>query len=162
VISTRESTSYCYYDCHKTSHHCTTLRLRDRSGAPSIFPDANENTEIIRLIAQTIPHIFWIKSCEPPTGRCNLRQIVKEIRASSKAKLLFPFRSFPSSLRERFPTYINLFFLWWLHLVCGAEATPIYTSPTKHAAPPSLVSDWGESLLFNRGHHFASSGQKNQ
>lgn len=48
----------------------------------AIFPDAIQNTEIIRLIAQTIPHIFWIKPCEPPTLRCNLREIVKEIRAS--------------------------------------------------------------------------------
>jgi hypothetical protein len=95
MISTRESTSHCYYTCHKTSHHCTILRLRDRSGARSIFPDAVENAEIIRLIVQTIPQIFWIKQCEPPTGRCNLQEIVKEIRASSKAKLLFPFRSLP-------------------------------------------------------------------
>lgn len=89
----------------------------------AIFPDAIENTEIIRLIAQTIPHIFWIKPCEPPTLRCNLREIVKEIRAS--------------------------------------KTNPIYTSTTKHARP-SLVSDWGESLMFNRDYYFACSGRKNQ
>ncbi|KAN0109351.1 hypothetical protein V8E52_009395 [Russula decolorans] len=48
----------------------------------AIFPDAIEDTEIIHLIAQTIPQIFWMKTREPPTGRCNLREIVKEIRAS--------------------------------------------------------------------------------
>jgi hypothetical protein len=104
---------YCYYTFHKTSsHHCTILRLRDRSRARSIFPDAVENAEIIRLIVRTIPQIFWIKQCEPPTGRCNLQEIVKEIRASSKAKLLFPFNSEVSLFTQRTFAYLHkLFFV---------------------------------------------------
>jgi hypothetical protein len=96
----------------KTSYHCTILRLRDRFGAHRIFPDVTENTEIIRLIVQTIPHIFWIKLCEPPSGRrCNLREIVKEIRASSKAKSLYPFRSLPF-LTQRMFAHLHKSFLW--------------------------------------------------
>jgi hypothetical protein len=149
MISTRESGSYSYYSCHKTSHHDTILRLRDRFGAPSIFPDAIEDTEIIHLIAQTIPHIFWMKTREPPTGRCNLREIVKEIRASSKTKSTVPLPK-SSLLTQRTFAYLHksLFFFSWCHLACETEANPIYTSTTKHAWP-SLVSDWGESSLFN-------------
>jgi hypothetical protein len=86
---------------------------------------------------------------------------VKEIRASSKASLLYRFQSLLSSLKERLPTYINLF-CFVLRLVCEAEANPIYyTSATKSdSAPPSLVSDWGESLMFDRDYHLASSDQK--
>ncbi|KAF8493933.1 hypothetical protein F5888DRAFT_698519 [Russula emetica] len=63
--------------------------FHDRFGTPSIFPDASESTKIIRLIVQTIPRIFRIKPCEPPTGRCNLREIVKEIRASTESNPIY-------------------------------------------------------------------------
>ena len=100
--------------CHKTSHHYTILRLRDRFGAPRIFPDTIENTEIIYLIIQTVSHLFWIKPREPPTGRCNLREIVKEIRASSKTKSLHPLPK-SSLLSQRTFSYLHkcLFFFWW-------------------------------------------------
>ncbi|KAF8493932.1 hypothetical protein F5888DRAFT_698573 [Russula emetica] len=56
----------------------------------AIFPDAIENSEIIRLIVETIPQIFWIKpACEPSTGRCNLREIVTEIRASTESNPIY-------------------------------------------------------------------------
>ena len=71
--------------------------------SPSIFEDAHENTEIIRSIARTIPQIFWIKPYQPPTSRYSLREVVKEIRASSKNEVtVSPLQSLPSSLRETF------------------------------------------------------------